>query len=157
VATMNTAQIASQFAWMSNPTEVSSRRAVVFAIGISILLHLLIFGIFAIGLIESLFSSQDKLAVAPPQPRNIELQVIPPEEEEVQPFTLAPPPPERHFLDSRGLDIAKEAAEHPLFESDENMRAASEVAAMGDSLLPGQLGKDRPFNAFQTTRSLLGP
>jgi outer membrane biosynthesis protein TonB len=104
--------------------------------------------------IESLFSP--KMATEPAKLRNIELSIVPPDEE-VHPFTLVPPPPERLFVDSRGLDIAKEAAEHPLFESDENMRAASERLATGDSLLPGQEGKERLFNAFQSTRSLLGP
>jgi len=38
------------------------------------------------------------------------------------------------------------------------MRAASELAPTAEGLpLPGQEGKERPFNAFQTTRSLLGP
>ena len=149
-------QFATQFAWMSKPTEMSSKRAVLFAIGISILLHLLAFLIFAILIIGSLFAPKDKSAMEPAKPRNIELTVVPPDED-VHPFTLAPPPPERLFVDSRGLDIAKEAAEHPLFESDENMKAASELLANGDSLLPGQLGKERPFNAFQSQRSLLGP
>jgi hypothetical protein len=153
---MSTAQgqIATQFAWMSNPTEMSSKRAVLFAIGISLLLHLVVFVIFAILIIGSLFAP--KLATEPAKPRNIELNIVPPEED-IHPFTLAPPPPERLFVDSRGLDIAKEAAEHPLFESDENMKAASERMATGDSLLPGHLGKERPFNAFQNQRSLLGP
>ena len=154
---MSTAQgqIETQFGWMSNPTEMSSRRAVIFAVGISILLHLLAFVIFAILIIESLFAPKDESATERAKPRNIELSIIPPEE--VHPFTLAPPPPERLFVDSRGLDIAKEAAEHPLFESDENMRAASERLATGDSLLPGQEGRERPFNSFQTQRTLLGP
>jgi len=110
-----------------------------------------------IPLISLLFHDKSvDFAKAQPKPRNIELQVIPPDEEErVQPFTLAPP--DRPFIDSRGLDIIKDPSEHPLFESDENMKAASQLAPTGDSLLPGQMGKDRPFNAFQTTRSLLGP
>ncbi len=72
------------------------------------------------------------------------------------PVTLAPPPPEQMFIDSRGLDLAREAALNPLFESDENMRAASEGPATGDVPLPSQLGRDRPFNALKTQRGLLG-
>ena len=60
-------------------------------------------------------------------------------------------------MESRGLDIAKDAPEHPLFEADENMRAASEAPATGTVPLPSQAGRDLPFNAFTTQRSLLGP
>jgi len=145
------------FARIPDVSEVPTGRLVLIGIVISLLLHLLAF--LTIPLIGLFFRDHSvDFAKASMKPRNIELQIIPPEEEEhIQPFTLAPPPPERLFLDSRGLDIAKEAAEHPLFESDENMKAASEQPATGDLPMPGQLGKQRPFNAFQTTRSLLGP
>jgi hypothetical protein len=145
------------FARIPDVSEVPTGRLVLIGILISLLLHLLAF--LMIPLIGLFFRDHAvDFAKTSMKPRNIELQIIPPEEEEhIQPFTLAPPPPERLFLDSRGLDIAKEAAEHPLFESDENMKAASEQPATGDLPMPGQLGKERPFNAFQTTRSLLGP
>lgn len=138
-------------------SDIPTGRLIGIGIGISLLLHLLAF--LLIPLISLFFHDKSvDFAKAAPKPRNIELQIIPPEEEpRVQPFTLAPPPPERLFVDSRGLDIAKDPAEHPIFESDENMRAASEQPATGASLLPGQDGKDRAFNAFQNTRSLLGP
>lgn len=138
-------------------SDIPTGKLIGIGIGISLLLHLLAF--LMIPLIGLLFKDKSvDFAKASLKPRNIELQIIPPDEEEkVQPFTLAPPPPERLFVDSRGLNIDKDPAEHPLFESDENMKAASELPATGDSLLPGQAGKDRPFNAFQTTRSLLGP
>ena len=137
-------------------SEVPTGRLVLIGVLISLLLHLLAF--LMIPLISLLFRDRSvDFAKASLKPRNIELQIIPPEEERIQPFTLAPPPPDRLFLDSRGLDIAKDPADHPLFESDENMKAASELPAIGDSLLPGQMGKNLPFNNFQTTRSLLGP
>jgi len=54
------------------------------------------------------------------------------------------------------LNIAKDAALNPIFQSDENMQAASELPATGDIPLPSQQGRDRPFNAFNTQKSLLG-
>ncbi|MEZ0256876.1 MAG: energy transducer TonB [Chthoniobacter sp.] len=138
-------------------SDIPTGRLIGIGIAVSLLLHLLAF--LLIPLISLFFHDKGvDFAKASLKPRNIELQIIPPEEEpQAQPFSLAPPPPERLFVDSRGLDIAKDPAEHPIFESDENMRAASEQPATGDSLLPGQVGKDRAFNAFQNTRSLLGP
>jgi outer membrane biosynthesis protein TonB len=145
------------FARIPDVSGVPTRRLVIIGIGVSLLLHLLAF--LLIPLLALFFRDHGaEFAKASVKPRDIELQIVPPQEEEhIQPFTLAPPPPDRLFIDSRGLDIAKEAAENPLFESDENMKAASEREATGDVPLPGQLGKDRPFNAFQNTRSLLGP
>lgn len=137
-------------------SDVPTRRLVLIGIVISLLLHLLAF--LMIPIVGLLFRDRGvDFAKASMKPRGIELQIIPPEEEQVRTFTLAPPPPERPFIDSRGLDIAKDPSDQPLFESDENMKAASEQPATGDLPLPGQIGKDRPFNAFQNTRSLLGP
>jgi outer membrane biosynthesis protein TonB len=137
-------------------SEVPTGRLVLIGVVVSLLLHLLAF--LMIPLISLLFRDRGvDFANASLKPRNIELQIIPPEEEHIQSFTLAPPPPDRMFLDSRGLDSSKDPADHPLFESDENMKAASEQPATGDLPLPGQMGKDRSFSAFQTTRSLLGP
>jgi outer membrane biosynthesis protein TonB len=138
-------------------SDIPTGRLIGIGIVVSLLLHLLAF--LMIPIIGLFFRDKSvDFARASLKPRNIELQIIPQEEEEhIQPFTLAPPPPERLFVDSRGLDIAKDPADRPLFESDENMKAASELPATGESLLPGQMGKDRSANAFQNTRSLLGP
>jgi TonB family protein len=147
-------QIAEHFAWMSNPAEMQSKRAVMFSIGIAILLHLLIFLFFGLIILGSMFAPKPYVAS---KPKKIELQMLQPEEDKPMPFTLAPPPPDHPFLDSRGLQISQVKPEHPLFESDADMKAASLLQATGDSLLPGQMGRVLPFDAFQTTRSLLGP
>jgi len=135
-----------------NPAKMSPRRAVIVAVIISLLVHLAIFTALVIA-----YSDASKLNFARDRmkAREIELQVVPPDEPP-PPFTIVPTQ-EHLFLDSRGLDIAKDPAEHPLFESDENMRAASEDPATGNIPLPSQEGKDREFNGFTTQRSLLGP
>lgn len=147
---------AAIFGWIPDLSGIPPRRQATLGVAASIILHLLII------LIVALFirSEQKKISFAKPKikPRGIELTIIPPEPEpELEPsppFTLAPP--SQPFIDSRGLDIAAEAALNPIFQADENMRAASEMPATGDLPLPSQEGRDRPFNAFKTQRSLLG-
>ncbi len=142
------------FSWIPDVSDIPARRLILIGIGVSLALHLLVF--LLIPVIAFFFPDPGlDFAHSAVKPREIELQVIPPDEPP-PPFTLIPAQ-QLLFMDSRGLDIAKDPAQTPLFESDENMRAASEQPANGDLPLPGQMGKDRPFNAFKTQRSLLGP
>jgi hypothetical protein len=141
--------------WIPDISGIPARRQVTLGIAVSILLH-----VMAILLIALLLGGKvQRVDFAKPKikPRGIELTILPPapKPEPVMPFTLAAQP-ETPFIDSRGLDIAREAALNPIFESDENMRAASELPATGDAPLPSQQGRDRPFNAFKTQKSLLG-
>src|SRR5689334_1976673 len=93
------------FAWIPDVSEIPTRKLIGIGIGVSLLLHLVAF--LLIPLISLFFRDHSlEFAKAPVKPRNIELQIIPPEEELIQPFNLAPPPPERRFIDSRGLNIA---------------------------------------------------
>jgi outer membrane biosynthesis protein TonB len=133
-------------------SDVPTGRIITIGIGISLLFHLLVFLIIAL----CVHGDGVGFAKGKMKPREIELEVIPPDEPAPPPFTIIPKV-EHLFMDARGLDIANEASEKPLFESDENMKAASEMPANGELPLPGQLGKERPFNAFKTQRSLLGP
>ena len=77
------------------------------------------------------------------------------------PVTLAAkptPPPKltRSSLDTDGLHPADKAPEKPLFESDINSRAGSEMPATGTVPLPSQEGKERPFQDFTTHDFSLG-
>jgi hypothetical protein len=141
------------FSWIPDVSEIPPGRLIAIGVGISLLLHLLAFLIIALcGLFNS---PKIDFASAGAKPREIELEVVPPDPTP-PPFSIIPTQ-QRLFMDSRGLDIATEAADKPLFESDENMRAASETPATGELPLPGQHGRERPFNGFQNQRSLLGP
>ncbi len=145
---------AALFGWIPDLSGIPPRRRATLGFAVSIFLHLLIIAVIAL-LIGG--EERDKISFAKPKiPPPIELTILPPEPEPepMMPFTMAPPI--QPFIDSRGLDIAQEAALNPLFQSDENMRAASESPASGDVPLPSQEGRDRPFNAFKTQRSLLG-
>lgn len=143
------------FGWIPDISGIPPRRQATLGLIFSIAFHLLIILILAMLWITK---PPPKIQFAKPKLRGIELTIQPPEPEPepIVPFTLAQPTPETPFIDSRGLDIAQEAAKTPLFESDENMKAASEGPATGDMPLPSQSGRDRPFNAFKTQRGLLG-
>lgn len=143
---------ASLFGWIPDISAQPRRRQVTIGIIVSVLLHLLLLAIFIIlGMVlpKRVDFAQTKLAN-----REIELTVEPPPELPI-PFTITPNP-DRPFIDSRGLEISTDPADKAIFESDENMKAASEETAAGDAPLPTQSGKDRPFNAFKTQKSLLG-
>ena len=142
---------AAMFGWIPDISRIPPRRQATLGIIASVVLHLLVVLIVAL-----LISGKPKTPFAKPKlkPRAIELTVVPPEQEPMMPFTRAVPV--QPFIDSRGLDIAREAALNPIFQSDENMRAASQGPATGDAPLPSQEGRDRPFNAFTTQKSLLG-
>jgi outer membrane biosynthesis protein TonB len=142
------------FSWIPDVSAIPPRRMVTIGVVVSLLLHLLAFLIF--GLLGLFSDHKMDFARDNAKPKEIELTVIPPDEPPAPAFTIVPTQ-QRLFMDSRGLDVAKEAADKPLFESDENMKAASEVAATGDLPLPGQDGRNSPFNEFKTQRSLLGP
>jgi hypothetical protein len=141
--------------WIPDLSGIPARRQVTLGIGVSVLLHLL--AILIIALLIGEQKKQVDFAKPKLRSRSIELTIVPPEPEPepIVPFTLAAKP-EQPFIDSRGLDIAHEAALNPIFQADENMRAASELPASGDAPLPSQEGRERPFNAFKTQKSLLG-
>jgi hypothetical protein len=142
------------FARIPDLSDIPTGRMILIGIVISLLLHLFVF--LMIPLVSLIFPDKGaSFANEALKPREIELTVIPEAPPEPA-FTLAPKP-ERLFMDSRGLDLAKDAPDNPLFDSDQNMHAASELPGTGDVPLPSQIGKERPFNAFETTRSLLGP
>ena len=142
--------------WIPDLSEVPLRRQIMVAGGVSLLINLLVIIIVAV-IFDRPLKPPPPFAKPKLRMRAIELTIVPPEPEPepIMPFTLQQKP-EMPFMDSRGLDLAREASLNPIFQADENMRAASELPATGDAPLPSQNGGDRPFNAFKTQRSLLG-
>jgi outer membrane biosynthesis protein TonB len=137
---------------------VPVRRQATWALIASVILHLLLFlcVIFMTGLLPP-----PKLDFAKTKPalQELELTIVPPEPEPlqiVQPEELIQPRNERETIDSDGLAKAAEAPKDPAFESDENMKAASEKAGTGDEPLPTIEGKNLPFRNFKTQDVLLG-
>ena len=139
------------FGWIPDLSAVPVRRQVMIGIAASVLLHLLALVVMA--LLAGVVRKPDDLAEARPQPEELELQIIQPEEPKILP---APVAPEKQFIDSRGLAESKPAA-NPVFETDKDMTAASEKAASGALPLPGQDGRGRFDNVFDTQKSSVGP
>jgi outer membrane biosynthesis protein TonB len=141
-------------------SHLPARRQVTIGIGASLLFHVLLL-LFAL-VVGLLLPKRALISFAKSKPllQEIELTVVPPEPETqsearlVSMEEIQSPAP---FVDSRGLNASEKAPENPLFESDVNMAAASELPGTGSVPLPTQEGRtDREFTAFSTQRVLLG-
>ena len=147
--------------WLTDPSLQPTRRQVTIGLAGAILFHLLLLG--AALIIGALLPGHSPLSFAKAKMRlqEIEITVIPPEEEEkkeevarVVPLSeIMQPPP---FMDSMGLASSAVAPDHPVFESDLNMIAASERPAMGFAPLPSQEGRVSEFPMFTNQRVSLG-
>ncbi len=133
-------------------------RQVSIGLAASLLFHLLLL-LLAV-LFGMVLPEHGLLHFAKPKPQleEIEIIVIPPapaEETRLIPMEeIVRPTP---FIDSRGLAAAEFAPEKPLFESDVDMKAASELPALGDLPLPSQDGRvDPQFPVFADTQMSLG-
>ncbi len=94
---------------------------------------------------------------AKPQLQEIEITVIPAVDEVTELITPEELEKRKQFLDSAGLATAAAAPAKPLFESDANMKAASQLPARGDAPLPTQDGRtDRNFPAFDDKKLKVG-
>lgn len=94
-----------------------------------------------------------------PQLEEIEIVIIPPVpvQEEVRLVPLEEIEKPKPFIDSRGLATTEKAPDKPLFESDVDMKAASERPATGDLPLPSQEGRVAPeFPVFADAQMSLG-
>jgi TonB family protein len=100
------------------------------------------------------------LEFAKPKPKleEIELTVVPPApQEEMRLVPLEEIEHPKPFLDSRGLATADKAPDKAIFESDADMKAASELPALGNLPLPSQAGRVEPeFPAFADQQMSLG-
>ena len=137
---------------------MSERQKVIFAIVASAVLHLA--GALFLILWSRIHPAQD-FAKQPPDPEQLEVTLMAaPTPAPLTPASNpAPTPPARMIrseLDTEGLATAEKAPENPMFESDRNSRAASELPAAGDAPLPSQAGKERPFAEFTSHDYSLG-
>lgn len=127
---------------------MSDRQKIIAALIASVLLHVI--GFFLVLLwstrhhsspLENLKLVEVSVATPTPEPA----QVLPR-------LPLSAPP----MIDSTGLNKTKKAPGKPVFQSDENSVAASELDGLGRIPLPTQNGKERPQLAFDTQRVTLG-
>src|SRR4051794_29806096 len=103
--------------WIPDISGIPMRRQLGLGVAISLLINFLV--ILIVALIFDKPVAKPVVAFAKPKlrARSIELVITPPEPElePLVPFTLEPKP-EQPFIDSRGLDIAREAALNPIFQ-----------------------------------------
>lgn len=142
---------------LPDPSHEPARRQVMIGITASLAVHLFVL-LLALLFGRLLDFDVPEMAVqTAPEEEEIELLVMPPEEEEkartVPLAEILRPPP---FMDSLGLASSPIAPEHPIFESDVDMVAASEAAPTGTVPLPSQAGRESEFPMFTNQRVSLG-
>jgi outer membrane biosynthesis protein TonB len=136
-------------------TDVPQSRQTVGAIVASLVVHLLLFLFFmaASGFLPEV--KVDFRKNAAPQPLEMVIEMPESSPEVMTPEELKARA-ERETIDSTGLAKSEEKPKDPLFESDLDMKAASQKAASGDAPLPSMDGKSLPFTNFTTQDVILG-
>lgn len=135
---------------------MSERAKLSFALIASALLHVLALMVMVLW---AWLHPADLASKAPPKKLEVTLvrSLQKPTPAPVPPAKPIPAPtPERKVISSEGLQASSEAAAKSAFESDRNMKAASELPATGNAPLPSQAGKERPFNEFENKQYSLG-
>jgi hypothetical protein len=142
-------------AMLPDLTDVPQVRQNVGAIVASLVVHLLLFLLFiaASGILPEVKVEFRKTAAPQPLEVVIEMPESPPEV--VTPEELKARI-EREMIDSTGLAKSNETPKNPLFESDQDMKAASQNVATGELPLPSMEGKTLPFTNFTTQDVILG-
>ena len=121
----------------------SESRKVLWAILAAFFIHLLV------ALLLATFSG--RLAPLPEvEEKPAELTIV-----NVMP-TPAPVPKNARFMETQESKKSAEAPKEKTFESNANSIAASQLPATGDSVLPSQEGKDRPFPNLETQTASIG-
>ena len=143
-------------ALLPDPRGVPVRRQATIAIIFSALLHVLLL-IFVAWIFAAPPPARIQFARSKPKLKPLEIELLPLPKEEPKLFTLSEQnKPE--YLDSSGLAKADKPPENPLFETDQDMIAASMNAPTGDKPLPSMDGrKDLSFTNFKSQNALLGP
>ena len=147
--------VAPLLALLPDPRGVPVRKQATLAIAVSALLHLLL--LFVVAWLYAVPAQKIQFARAKPKLKPIEIELIPMPKAEPRLFTLSEQT-KIEYLDSSGLAPATGAPDIPLFESDQDMKAASENPATGNKPLPSMNGRrDLGFTNFRSQHALIGP
>lgn len=123
------------------------RRQATIGLLASIAVHLLLFLFLVVGV----WLTPQRVGVQDGQPQEeipLEIEVVPLPKTEPERLTL-PEPKARELMLSEGLTKSEEKPEKPEFESDQDMKAGSELPASGLIPLPSQEGRtDRNHRSF---------
>jgi outer membrane biosynthesis protein TonB len=121
----------------------SESRKILWAVLASLFIHLLV--------AFSLATFSGRLAPLPVvEDKPAELTIV-----NIMP-TPAPVPKNAQFMETQESKKSAEAPKEKTFESNANSIAASQLPATGDSVLPSQEGKDRPFPNLETQAASIG-
>jgi len=133
---------------------MKDRRKILIAIALSVLLHLLFVG--SVVVISIFLPKQPPIAPAKPaKPLEITLAQSTPTPKPTPPPTLKKPNhprlPHSDVILSDGLQKTNEVNKNAEFESDTNLKAGSELPAMGSIPLPSQKARNLPFAQFDNS------
>lgn len=148
-------------ALLPDMNNVPQKRQAVGGIVASVVAHLLLLLLFIIG---SRLAPEGSVDFAQPKPdlspQGLEMTLELTEPDPSLAELLTPEElkarAERPIIDSTGLAASKDAPKEAIFESDQNMKAASEKPPTGDLPLPSQEGRDLPFMNFKDQESRVG-
>ena len=142
-------------ALLPDPRGVPVRRQATVAIVVSALLHLVL--LFVVAWLYAVPPPKIQFARPKPKLKPIEIELVPMPMEEPRLLTLSEQT-KIEYLDSSGLGAAPSPSDIPLFESDQDMIAASENPASGSKPLPSMKGRrDLGFTNFKSQNALIGP
>lgn len=129
------------------------QRQAAIGLGISVVVHLILFLLAAIALwlTPSIpgFENVDE--------PSLEIEIVPMREKAEKQVFEADEKKARELLMSKGMEASKEKPENPEFESDQDMKAGSELPATGTLPVPSQEGrKDLPGLSYAKQDVILG-
>lgn len=146
--------------WLDRFLRMPLGRQVVWALLVSLAFHALLLAgaVFYVGLKIAFGWTPPE---APTLPQEVDLQVVmepEPEPDLVAALQTPTPKPTPPIIDSTGLAAAEAPPENPVFQSDQDMRAASRKKGTGTDPLPSIEGsKDIPVMGFSNQKVRLGP
>jgi hypothetical protein len=140
---------------------MSDRQKFFIALAASVLIHLGIAEVVVIFLAVVAVLYGPKVAPKGPPPDLSQLTVTlmppPPETPSIADIhPVMPPPPPPPDIDSDGLTPSAKAPDHPVFQSDANMVAGSQLPATGSVPLPSMAGPNRKFVDFGNRAASMG-
>lgn len=130
------------------------RRMMAVGAGVSALVHLLLLLLFAFGTLVFPKKVDPAAPSETPAPAPLEVQLMPRPDKQI---AAAPEPKRTELLNLRGLEKPEEKPDHPDFEADRDMVAASEAPPTGLLPMPSQEGRtDLPSHDFATQEVQIG-
>lgn len=143
-------------ALLPDTQHMPQRKQALAAILASLVAHVILFLLYVVASALAPESKTVKFKDSKAELQPLEVEIMPVSEAEILTPDQLLERAERAIIDSAGLARANEAAKDAPFESDQDMKAASQKPATGDAPLPSQEGRDLPFPMFKDQNVVLG-